>query len=75
MMRIIIIIVLASVASSLLLSGCTRKAPEQVQDQRARVIVTCDPELDDNNSMIRFLLFATDFDIDGLILTSSQFHW
>ena len=67
--------VFASVASSILLSGCTAKVPEQKQDPKARVIVTCDPELDDNNSMIRFLLFATDFDIEGIVLTSSQFHW
>ena len=40
-----------------------------------RTIVTCDPELDDNNSMVRFLLHATDFQIDGLVYTSSRFHW
>lgn len=43
--------------------------------QAPRTIVTCDPELDDNNSMIRFLLHATDFQIDGLVYTSSRFHW
>ncbi len=42
---------------------------------KPRTIVTCDPELDDNNSMIRFLLHATDFQIDGLVYTSSRFHW
>ena len=40
-----------------------------------RTIVTCDPELDDNNSMVRFILHATDFQIDGLVYTSSRFHW
>lgn len=42
---------------------------------KPRTIVTCDPELDDNNSMIRFILHSTDFKIDGLIYTSSRFHW
>jgi hypothetical protein len=42
---------------------------------KPRTIVTCDPELDDQNSMIRFLLHATDFQIDGLVYTSSRFHW
>ncbi len=42
---------------------------------KPRVIVTCDPELDDLNSLIRLLLFSTDFRIEGLIYTSSQFHW
>ena len=39
------------------------------------IIVTCDPELDDNNSMIRFLLYSSDFDVRGLVYASSQFHW
>ena len=42
---------------------------------KPRIIITTDPELDDNNSMIRFLLFSTDYDVEGLIYTSSQFHW
>lgn len=44
-------------------------------EQKRRVIVTCDPELDDNNSLIRYLLYATDFDTEGLIYASSQVHW
>ena len=55
--------------------SCGNRSPVQIQDPKARVLVTCDPELDDNNSMIRFLLFATDFDIEGIVLTSSRFHW
>lgn len=42
---------------------------------RPRIIVTCDPELDDQNSLIRFVAHATDYDIEGLIYASSQFHW
>jgi hypothetical protein len=42
---------------------------------RPRIIVTADPELDDNNSMIRFLMYASDVNIEGLIYTSSQYHW
>ena len=55
-------------------SGCVKqnKQPEQT---KPRTIVTCDPELDDNNSMIRFILHASDFQIDGLVYTSSRFHW
>lgn len=44
-------------------------------DSKPRIIITADPELDDNNSLIRFLLYATDFKIEGLIYSSSQFHW
>ncbi len=42
---------------------------------RPRIIITADPELDDNNSMIRFLLYSSDLQVEGLIYTSSQFHW
>ena len=38
---------------------------------KPRVIITCDPELDDLNSLIRFLLFSTDFRVEGLIYASS----
>jgi hypothetical protein len=42
---------------------------------KPRIIITADPELDDANSLIRFLLYSTDFKIEGLIYASSQFHW
>ncbi|GET31336.1 hypothetical protein PbJCM13498_01990 [Prolixibacter bellariivorans] len=33
-----------------------------------------DAEIDDQCSMVRFLLYANDFDIEGIITTSSQYH-
>jgi len=42
---------------------------------RPRIVVTADPELDDNNSLIRFLLYSSDLQVEGLIYASSQFHW
>ena len=42
---------------------------------RPRTIVTTDPELDDSNSLVRFLLYAADVQTEGLIYASSQFHW
>lgn len=42
---------------------------------KPRIIITADPELDDLNSLIRFLLYSTDFKIEGLVYASSQFHW
>jgi Predicted carbamoyl transferase, NodU family len=58
---------------TILLPACSPKASAPVE--KPRVIVTCDPELDDHNSLIRYLLFSTDFDTEGLIYASSQFHW
>jgi hypothetical protein len=45
------------------------------QQVRPRIVVTCDPELDDNNSLIRFLLYSSDLQVEGLVYASSGFHW
>ena len=45
------------------------------QRVRPRTIVTTDPELDDTNSLVRFLLYAGEVETEGLIYASSQFHW
>jgi hypothetical protein len=55
----------------LMLGGSVTVAPAQ----KPRVVVTADPELDDANSLIRFLLYSTDFRTEGLIYASSGFHW
>jgi len=44
-------------------------------DDKPRIIITADPELDDNNSLIRFLLYSSQFQVEGLVYASSQFHW
>lgn len=50
-------------------------AQTSVEQVRPRIIITADPELDDNNSLIRFLLYSSDLSIEGLVYASSQFHW
>ncbi|MEM9672275.1 MAG: nucleoside hydrolase-like domain-containing protein [Bacteroidota bacterium] len=50
-------------------------AQTSMEQPRPRIVVTADPELDDNNSLIRFLLYSTDMEIEGLIYASSQYHW
>jgi hypothetical protein len=42
---------------------------------RPRVIATTDGEIDDRDSMIRFLMYANEWDIEGIIYSSSRFHW
>lgn len=42
---------------------------------KTRVIVTSDGEIDDECSMVRFLLYANEWDIEGIITSSSQYHW
>ncbi|WP_372772629.1 nucleoside hydrolase-like domain-containing protein [Mangrovibacterium sp.] len=43
--------------------------------KKIRVIVTSDGEIDDECSMVRFLLYANEWDIEGIITSSSQYHW
>src|SRR5215510_4420489 len=71
-------------APSLLVVGLVGAAPSAAQVEsrgdsaappKPRVAVTTDPELDDSNSLIRYLLYSTDFRTEGLIYASSQFHW
>lgn len=40
-----------------------------------RVIVITDGEEDDKASMVRFLLSSNEFWVEGIVNTSSQFHW
>lgn len=42
---------------------------------RPRVLVTTDGEADDRASMVRFLLTSNEFEVEGIINSSSQFHW
>lgn len=66
---------------TLTLCGCARSsarpgsAAPAAALHRPRVVVTTDPELDDSNSLVRYLLFSTDFRTEGLIYASSGFHW
>ncbi|MGH7680219.1 MAG: nucleoside hydrolase-like domain-containing protein [Gemmatimonadaceae bacterium] len=70
----------AALTLSLALAGCTSARPTTggplaPATQKPRVVVTTDPELDDSNSLVRYLLFSTDFRTEGLIYASSGFHW
>jgi hypothetical protein len=66
----------------ILLGGCST-ATRQIESApsaasvaaKPRVVVTADPELDDSNSLLRYLLYSTDFRTEGLVYASSQFHW
>ena len=45
------------------------------QSARPRTIVTTDGEVDDQDSFIRFLLYTNEFDVAGLVYSSSQWHY
>jgi hypothetical protein len=48
---------------------------QQAPRTRPRVVATTDGEIDDRCSMIRFLLYANEFEVEGLVYSSSRFHW
>jgi len=47
----------------------------QESNVKPRIIITADPELDDNNSLIRLLLYSSDLKIEGLIYSCNQVNW
>jgi hypothetical protein len=42
---------------------------------KPRVIVTSDGEIDDECSLVRFLLYANEWDVEGIVTSISQYHW
>ncbi|MGZ3776912.1 MAG: nucleoside hydrolase-like domain-containing protein [Mucilaginibacter sp.] len=65
----------AITATAIWLCANPAKAQSPNEAARPRIVVTADPELDDNNSLIRFLLNSCDMDVEGLIYASSGYHW
>jgi hypothetical protein len=43
--------------------------------QKPRTIVTTDGEIDDVDSFIRMLLYSNEFNIEGLVISSSMWHY
>jgi len=73
-MKIFLIIVLLI---TIALGACSKQDSEinEVSKIKPRVIVTSDGEIDDECSMVRFLLYANEWDIEGIVTSSSQYHW
>ncbi len=42
---------------------------------KIRTIITQDAEVDDQNSLRHFLFYTNDIELQGIIQTSSKFHW
>lgn len=61
----------------LTVTSCT--GPKTSQDggvlKKPRVFITSDGEIDDECSLVRCLLYANEWDVEGIITSSSQYHW
>lgn len=55
--------------------SCSDGRDQIEQVDKPRLIATSDGEIDDECSMVRFLLYANEWDIEGIITSSSQYHW
>lgn len=70
-----------------MLSGCNTSQKSEQADttknvqlaakkiEKARTVITTDGEVDDMNSIIRFLFYANEVDLAGIVLTSSVYHY
>ncbi|MDO4538323.1 MAG: DUF1593 domain-containing protein [Coriobacteriales bacterium] len=47
----------------------------QTKQYRCRTVITTDGEVDDQDSVIRALLYANEMDLAGIVLTSSMYHY
>ena len=62
----------------LLLLSCSTAPTENEQlasNSKPRTIITTDGEIDDVDSFIRMMLYANEFDIRGLVISSSMWHY
>lgn len=57
------------------LVSCSPADVVQKPIEKTRVIVTSDGEIDDECSLVRFMLYANEWDIEGIVTSSSQYHW
>lgn len=46
-----------------------------MKKEKIRTIITQDAEVDDQNSLRHFLLYANEVELKGIVQTSSMFHW
>lgn len=59
---------------SMTLALCQVGSVLAADPNRPRVIVTSDGEIDDECSLVRFLLYTNEWDVEGIITSSSQYH-
>jgi len=56
-------------------AGTSPAAHTAAATSKPRVVLTHDPELDDVNTVIRALLYSTDFNVEGLVYSSASIHF
>ena len=54
---------------------CHASGPSHRHSEKMRTVITTDGEVDDMNSFIRMLLYSDKLQIEGLIYSSSMWHY
>lgn len=66
-------LLIITLTGALFISKCKASGPLKID--KARTIITTDGEVDDMDTFIRMLLYTNEFDVVGLIYSSSQWHY
>lgn len=74
MKRKMLLVLLTAVALIAGSEAVLAKSEPGPNDDRPRVIATTDGEVDDRSSMIRFLLYSCDFDVEGIVQVNSRYQ-
>jgi len=74
MKRKMLLVLLTAVALIAGSEAVLAKSEPGPKDDRPRVIATTDGEVDDRSSMIRFLLYSCDFDVEGIVQVNSRYQ-
>lgn len=72
-MKKLIFFAIFLIAGMISFSACKNEVKET--SSKPRIVVTTDGEVDDQNSFIRLMLYSNEFNIEGLIYSSSQWHY
>ncbi|MBN7810779.1 DUF1593 domain-containing protein [Algoriphagus sp. H41] len=65
---------IAFLLTALLLLGFYEGKAQKKKSEKTRVLVTSDGEIDDQCSIVRFLFYVNEWDVEGIITSSSQYH-
>lgn len=68
-------LILSLTVSALIFSCQSTRTEIAEVSQKPRTIITTDGEIDDVDSFIRMLLYANEYQIEGLIYSSSMWHY
>ena len=60
---------------SLAACGNNENAQPTSTSTKPRTVITTDGEVDDMNSVIRYLYYANEMDLEGIVITSSTYHY